>query len=103
MSAAQGLAKREFAAKVVIAWRRRLLHAQRNDTPRCLPDSLVTGVIPANAAMVSGWSNAARASPHSATIWPALMVPARGKERKISPSGWVSIISVIDRSRFLIA
>src|SRR5437773_9656306 len=103
MSAAQGLAKRLFAAKVVMATRRRLLQAQRKDTPRCLPDALVTGVIPASAATWSGWSNTSRASPHSARIWPALIVPERGKERKICPSGWVFILWLVERSRFLIA
>src|ERR1041385_6805675 len=103
MAAAQGLEWRLLSAKVVMAWRKGLLQAQRNETPRGLPDALVTGVIPARAAMVAGWSKASRASPHSARIWAALMVPARGKDRKIAPSGWVSIIAAIERSRCLIA
>ena len=49
-----GLASRELCAKVVMALRKRLLHAQRNDTEACLPDCLVTGTMPARAATASG-------------------------------------------------
>ncbi len=71
------LETRLFTAKVVIAKRRRLLQTQRKDTPHCLPEAFVTGVMPANAAIASGQPNASRASPHSARIWAALIVPAR--------------------------
>jgi hypothetical protein len=49
-----GLASRELCAKVVMALRKRLLHAQRNFTEACLPDWLVTGTMPARAATASG-------------------------------------------------
>ena len=49
-----GAAWRLLSANVVIATRKRLLQAQRKCTARCLPDSLVTGVTPASAAMASG-------------------------------------------------
>ena len=39
---------------------------------------------------------------HSASIWAASMVPARGTDGKIFPSGWVPIVCVRDRSRALI-
>src|SRR3979411_359509 len=93
MSAAQGLECRLLSGNVVIAMRRRLLQAQRNDTPRCFPDALVTGVIPASAAIASGGSNASRASPAA----------ARGKDRHTLPSGWIAIFAAIEWSRSLIA
>ena len=43
----QGLASRELGAKVVMALRKRLLHAQRHDTAACLPDWRVSGMMPA--------------------------------------------------------
>ena len=52
----QGLACRELSANVTMALRKRLLHAQRNPTERCLPDCFVTGLTPARAATDSALS-----------------------------------------------
>ena len=51
-----GLASRELGAKVVMALRKRLLHAQRHDTAACLPDWRVSGTMPARAATAWGSS-----------------------------------------------
>ena len=64
MSAAHGLEKRLFAANVVMATRRRFVAGPAERHP-ALPDAVVTGMIPASAAIASGWSNISRASPHS--------------------------------------
>jgi hypothetical protein len=52
--AAHGEACRELSAKVQMAWRKRLLQAQRKLTERWLPDWRVTGVAAARQAAASG-------------------------------------------------
>jgi len=52
-AAAHGLACRLLSANVASAFRKRVLHAHRKPTARCLPERRVTGAMPDRPATTS--------------------------------------------------
>src|ERR1044071_6804494 len=69
---------------------RRRVHAQRNVTARCLPDSRVTGAALPSAARWSADTKRPRPSPILASSCAAQMRPLRNKGVTIFPSGCAS-------------
>src|SRR5436190_596090 len=88
MLRAHGLVWRVVSASVLSALRRCMLHAQRNVTARCFPDSRVTGTAPPSAARWSAELGAGRAArervPSQKRGHALLAKAARGLRRRVA-------------------